>query len=301
MSTPTARPPSADAPTTVTPTTVAAVRYVTPLREGGSLPAVVEGSDGRLWVAKFRGAGQGPKALVAEWIAGGLARALGLPVPQLAWLTLDARFGVSERDPEIRALLAASAGLNLGLAFLPEAFAFDPLHADHVAPDLASRIVWFDALVTNVDRTARNPNLVWSDGALWLIDHGAALYVAHTWHDAAARAAAPFGAIADHVLLGAASADALRAADAALAARLTAAVLDDVVAGVPADWLAGDAVHPTPDAQRAAYRAFLGARLAPPRAWAAAAADAVAAAAGRGPRSPDRGRAARPENRRGGA
>ncbi|MEO8083797.1 MAG: HipA family kinase [Ardenticatenales bacterium] len=281
----------------MTPTPVAAVRYVTPLREGGSLPAVVEGDDGRLWVAKFRGAGQGPKVLVAEWVAGALAKAIGLPVPEIVPLSLDARFGVAERDPEIRALLAASAGLNLGMAFLPEAFGFDPLHADRVAPELAARIVWFDALVTNIDRTARNPNLLWSGGALWLIDHGASLYVAHGWRDAAARAAAPFGPIADHVLLGAASADAMRAADADWAERLDGAALSDALDSVPDAWLAGDAVHPTPEAHREAYRAFLSTRLAPPRAWAAAAADAVAQAAGRAPASPDRGRAARPENR----
>jgi HipA-like protein len=158
--------------------TVCATRYVTPLREGGSLPAIVEASDLGLYVLKFRGAGQGPLALVAELLAGEIGRALGLPVPELVLIEVDAALGRNEEDPEIRDLLRASVGLNLGLDFLPGAAAFDPA-VDRVEADLASRVVWFDAFVTNVDRTPRNANLLWWHRSLYLIDHGAALYFHH--------------------------------------------------------------------------------------------------------------------------
>src|SRR5262249_28179758 len=155
-------------------------RYVTPLREGGSLPAIVEASDSGLYVLKFRGAGQGPLALVAELLAGEIGRALGLPIPDLVKVDVDAALGRNEADPEIRDLLKASVGLNLGLDYLPGSVTFDPA-ADRVEADLASEIVWFDAFVTNVDRTARNANLLWWHRKLYLIDHGAALYFHHNW------------------------------------------------------------------------------------------------------------------------
>src|SRR5918912_2206132 len=179
--------------------TVAATRYVTPLREGGSLPALVEADDDGLYVVKFRGAGQGPKALAAEIVAGETARALGLPVPELVLVELDPQLAGAEPDPEIQDLLDASAGLNVGMDFLPGALPFSA----QLPPDseLAADVVWFDALVLNVDRTARNPNLLRWHGRTWLIDHGAALYVHHAGADALGRAGAPFAAIRDHVLL----------------------------------------------------------------------------------------------------
>src|SRR5512145_1853399 len=171
---------------------VAATRYVTPLREGGSLPALVEADDDGLYVLKFRGAGQGPKALVAEVVVGELARALGLSVPELALVELDATIGRAEPDPEIQDLLLASDGLNLGVDFLPGALPFSPAAGPEPEPDFAADVVWLDALATNVDRTARNPNLLWWHGRLWLIDHGAALYVHHRTWRLAEHAAAPF-------------------------------------------------------------------------------------------------------------
>ena len=187
--------------------TVAATRYVTPLREGGSLPGLVEAEDDGLYVLKFRGAGQGPLALVAELVAGELGRALGLPVPELVLMELDPRIAAAEPDLEIQDLLRASAGLNLGMDFLPGAVAHSAV--DPVDADLAANIVWFDALVMNVDRTARNPNLLRWHGDLWMIDHGAAFYRHHGsgeagW-DAAAVAADRFTLVADHVLLRQAS------------------------------------------------------------------------------------------------
>ncbi len=165
--------------------TVVATRYVTPLREGGSMPAIVEGDDLGLYVLKFRGAGQGPLALVAELVAGEIGRALGLKVPELVTMEVDAALGRNEADSEIRELLKASVGINLALDYLPGSATFDPAAADAtpetIDADLASAVVWFDALVTNVDRTARNPNLLWWHKVLYLIDHGAALYFHHNW------------------------------------------------------------------------------------------------------------------------
>jgi hypothetical protein len=185
---------------TTTPRTVTATRYVTPLREGGSLPAVVEGDDDGLYVLKFRGAGQGCKALIAELVAGEIARALGLAVPEIVFIELHEDLARTESDPEIQDLIRASIGLNLALDFLPSALAYDPLIC---RPDssLASRIVWFDAFVMNVDRTPRNTNLLYWHRQLWLIDHGAALGFQHQWDGAQARSATPFGLIKDHVLL----------------------------------------------------------------------------------------------------
>ncbi|HET8527630.1 MAG TPA: HipA family kinase [Gaiellaceae bacterium] len=216
---------------------VAATRYVTPLREGGSLPALVEADDDGLYVLKFSGAGQGRKALVAEVVAGELARALGFAVPELVTAELDPTLGRAEPDPEIQDLLTASAGTNLGVDFLPAALPFSPAAEPEVDADLAADVVWFDALVTNVDRTAQNPNLLWWHGRLWLIDHGAALYFHHGARDELAHARTPFAGLAQHVLLPYASS--LEAAHERLAPRVTEQLLEDVAAAVPDDWLEG--------------------------------------------------------------
>jgi hypothetical protein len=217
---------------------VAATRYVTPLREGGSLPALVEADDDGLYVLKFQGAGQGRKALVAEVVAGELARALGFAVPELVTAELDPALGRAEPDPEIQDLLTASAGTNLGVDFLPAALPFSPAAEPDVDPDLAADVVWFDTLVTNVDRTAQNPNLLWWHGRLWLIDHGAALYFHHAPQDALEHARTLFAARAQHVLLPYASS--FEEAHARLAPRVTEPLLEDVVAAVPDEWLDGD-------------------------------------------------------------
>jgi hypothetical protein len=241
--------------------TVTATRYVTPLREGGSLPAIVEADDCGTYVVKFRGAGQGSKALVAELIAGELARALGLPIPELVLLELDAVLGRSEPDPEIQSLLRASAGLNLAFDYLPGSLAFDPA-LNPPAPELASRIVWFDALVANVDRTARNPNLLVWHKQLYLIDHGAAFYFHHHWAEFVARAGSRFPAIRDHVLLPFAAN--LADADARLPALLTPELVREVVEAVPGEWLGSDGPA---EAARQAYCDFLSHRLLAPRAF----------------------------------
>ena len=181
--------------------TVNATRYVTPFREGGSLPALVEADDLGLYVLKFHGAGQGPLALAAEIIAGEIGRALGLKVPELVLMEVDAALGRNEPDYEIRELLRASTGLNMALDFLPGSVMFDPAAGDRAGEDLASAAVWFDAFVTNIDRTARNPNLLYWHKSIYFIDHGAALYFHHDWKDTALKARSPFPAIRDHVLL----------------------------------------------------------------------------------------------------
>jgi hypothetical protein len=231
-------------------------RYVAPLREGGSLPALVEAADDGTYVLKFHGAGQGPKALVAEIVAGELARSLALQVPELVLAELDPAIGRAEPDPEIQDLLAASAGLNLAVDFLPAALPFNPADGRRPDADLAAAIVWFDALVTNPDRTARNPNLLWWHGELWTIDHGAALYFHHA-EPVAGHERGRFPAIAQHVLLPYASS--ILAADERLAAQLTDAVLADVAAEVPEEWLDG--------AGSALYVDYLRSRLEPPRDW----------------------------------
>ncbi len=240
--------------------TVQVTRYVTPLREGGSLPALVEADDGFLYVLKFRGAGQGPKALIAELLVGELARALGLRMPELVFADLDEAFGRSEADEEIQDLLRASTGRNLALHYLSRASTFDAL-VTTIGPAEASLIVWLDALTLNVDRTARNTNLLLWHRELWLIDHGAALYVHHAgpgWN-APARPRA-FPQIKDHVLLPQATALAL--ADAEGHARLTPPVIQNIVALLPDEWLAAADPATPPAAQRTAYVAFLEARLA---------------------------------------
>jgi hypothetical protein len=216
---------------------VLATRYVTALREGGSLPGLVEGDDDGLYVAKFRGAGQGVRALVAEVIVGELIRAAGLPVPLLVRIEIDARLGVAEPDPEIQELLAASVGENLGVDFLPGSLPYTAAGAWQPDPDLAAEIVWMDALTTNVDRTARNPNLLLWHERLWLIDHGAALYLQHGGlrPDLAKR---PFPLVADHVLLRHASS--IVEAGERLRARLALPeAIADSVALVPEDWFEG--------------------------------------------------------------
>ncbi|MFI5274188.1 MAG: HipA family kinase [Ktedonobacterales bacterium] len=238
---------------------VLATRYVTPLREGGSLPGLVEADDDGLYVLKFRGAGQGPKALVAEVSAGEIGRQLGLPVPELVLMDLDAALGRSEPDFEVYALIKASAGLNMGMDFLPGSLAFDPAAAARVDADLASRIVWFDALVTNVDRTPRNTNLLEWHRRLWLIDHGAALYFHHGGGDYPARAQAAFPRIAEHVQLPYASR--LEAADDALRPLVPPDIVRNIVALVPDAWLTQPGA-PTPERQRTAYIEYLTRRIA---------------------------------------
>lgn len=243
--------------------TLLATRYFTPLREGGSLPAIVQADDGELYVMKFTGAGQGPRVLVAELIAGELARAAGLAVPDLVFLDLDPAFGRTEGDPEIQALLQASVGLNLGMRFLPMAFAFNPLLEPPPAGALASAVVWFDAFISNVDRTARNTNMLLWRRDLWLIDHGAALffhYAADWLTSYERRSQSAFPQIRDHVLLR--WADDLAGADAAMHARLTPDVITAAVAQVPDVWLHDPTTNATPDAQRAVYTAYLTQRLA---------------------------------------
>jgi hypothetical protein len=258
---------------------VRAVRYVTPLREGGSLPAIVEADDDGLYVLKFRGAGQGPRALIAELVAGEIARAAGLPVPEIVFACVDADLARTEPDAEIQDLIRASAGaadgssgLNLALDYLPGAVAFDPI-AWQPDATLASRIVWFDAFVTNLDRTARNTNmLVWHD-KLWLIDHGAALYFHHSSSaDFGARATSAFPAIKDHVLLP--FANELGAADSSLAPRLTSERIGAITATIPDDWLDDDPHFASKAAHRAAYADYFAQRLRPPRAFAEEAARA---------------------------
>jgi hypothetical protein len=236
--------------------TVAATRYVTPLREGGSLPALVEADDDGLYVLKFRGAGQGRKALVAEVVAGELARALGFRVPELVLAELDPALAVAEPDREIQDLLRASAGTNLGVDFLPEALAFSPA-VDTAEPELAADLVWLDAFVTNVDRTPQNTNLLVWHRQIWLIDHGAALYFHHADTPAADHARGVFAPVAQHVLLP--FAGSIVDADARLAPRVTRDLLERVAADVPDAWLDGD--------DRGRYVEYLCARLQAPRAF----------------------------------
>ena len=244
--------------------TVEATRYVTPLREGGSLPAVVEADDFGTYVLKFRGAGQGPKALVAEVLAGEIARRLGLLVPEIVLVELDPKLARAEPDPEIQDLIRASAGLNLALDYLPGSLGFDPL-VRPPGPDLASRVLWFDALVTNVDRTPRNPNLLTWHGRLWLIDHGASLYFHHTWRGWEAASKRPFAAARDHVLLPFAAT--ISETDAAMAPVLSEEVLRGIVDLVPEEWLVEEPGFPDVRGVRDAYVSFLSRRLEQPRVW----------------------------------
>ncbi len=243
---------------------VRATRYVTAFREGGSLPGLVEADDDGLYVVKFRGAGQGPRVLVAEWLAGEIARALGLLVPELVAVDLAAGLADSEPDEEIRDLLRASVGRNIGLDFLPGSMTFNAVVDRTPDPDWAAAVVWLDGLVTNPDRSPRNPNLLVWHGRPWLIDHGAALYIHHAWRDPDAHARRPHvERLADHVLLPVASS--IAAADERLAPLVTTELLEDLVAAIPDDWLAPDPVIGDAAAQRRAYVAYLTRRLEAPR------------------------------------
>jgi hypothetical protein len=243
--------------------TVTVTRYVTPLREGGSLPAIVEADDDGLYVLKFRGAGQGPRALIAELVAGEIGRLLELPVPEIVFAQVDGALGRNEPDEEIRDLILGSAGLNLGLDFLPGSLPFDPATAPRVDTDLASAIVWFDAYISNVDRTARNTNMLWWHKQLYLIDHGAALYFHHNWGEPRVQAHAPFKQIKEHVLLPWAAS--LRAADERLTARLTPAAITEALAQIPDEWFISHPRFADTAAQRAGYLEYLTARLEAPR------------------------------------
>jgi hypothetical protein len=238
--------------------TVNAARYVTPLREGGSLPAIIEADDDGMYVLKFRGAGHGTKALVAELIAGEIARAAGLLVPELVFVSLDPEIAKTEPDPEIQDLIRASGGLNLGLDYLPGSVMFNPV-ADKPEADLASRIVWFDAYVTNVDRTPRNANMLMWHRRLWLIDHGAALYFHHSWTNMGQRSTDPFPLIKEHILLP--FAGALETADNEMTALINEEVITRVVDLVPDDWMKDDSPFSTMAENRRAYVEYLTRRL----------------------------------------
>ncbi len=238
--------------------TVNVTRYVTPLREGGSMPAIAEADDGFLYVLKFRGAGQGTKVLIAELIGGELARALGLPVPELVFAELDPAFGRAEPDEEIQDLLRASHGLNLAIHYLSGSITFDPA-VTVINAQLASRIVWLDCLLMNVDRTAKNTNMLIWHKELWLIDHGASLYFHHAWQNWE-NPERPFTYVKDHVLLP--QATELDDADSAFRAILTDELIKAIVALIPDDWLLRDAPFATVEEHRAAYVTFLTSRIA---------------------------------------
>ena len=248
--------------------TVEITRYVTPLREGSSLPALIEADDGREYVAKFRGAGHGAKALIAELVVGEIGRALGLPVPEIVLATLPKSIARGESHDEIRDLLGWSIGLNIGLAFVPGALAPDLTRVPPEGAAWAADVVWFDDLTINPDRTPRNANLVVHDGRTWLIDHGSALYAHHAWTDPDEHARRPFERIAEHVLLPFAAS--IPEADARLAPRVSPAALDAIIDAIPDDWLA-DPAFEGPPAERDAYRRYLAARLEARPTWVAAA------------------------------
>lgn len=239
--------------------TLKATRYITPLKEGGSLPAIMETDDGSLYVVKFSGAGQGPKALIAELVTGEIARHLGLRVPELAFIELDPVLALSEPDPEIQDLLRASAGLNLGLRYLPNSYAFNALLEPLPDPREASAIVWLDAYTTNVDRTSRNVNmLIWQD-ELWLIDHGASLYFHHDWDNYLVKSRTPFMLIKEHTLLP--FAEALSPVDVTLRPLLTASVIKDIISRIPDVWLGNEPAFATHAEHRQAYVDYLLSRL----------------------------------------
>ena len=239
--------------------TVIATEYISPLREGGSLPAIVKADDGEMYAMKFVGAGQGAKALIAELLAGEVARALGLRVPEIALIELDPAIGHTEPDAEIQDLLHASTGLNLGLRFLPHASAFNLLSPPKPDGDFASRLVWFDAFVTNVDRTPRNVNLLVHQGQVWLIDHGAALYFHHSWQNYLGQSESAFPLIKDHVLLP--LADRLEEADRVNTGKLNRDIFEAIIAAIPDPWLNSQAPFPDREAHRQAYADFLERRL----------------------------------------
>ena len=239
--------------------TVAVTRYVMPLREGGSLPAIAEADDDFLYVLKFRGAGQGVKALIAELIGGEIARALGFRVPEIVFATLDEAFGRTEPDEEIQDLLKASVGLNLGLHYLSGAISFDPA-VNNVDPLLASRIVWLDCLLTNVDRTARNTNMLMWNKELWLIDHGAALYFHHSWQNWEQQSVRPFQHIKDHVLISYATE--LEKVNTEFRSVLNPPLIESIISLLPEEWLSGWSDGESPAEIRRVYSAFLNRRIA---------------------------------------
>ena len=232
-------------------------RYVTPLREGGSMPAIAEADDGFLYVIKFRGAGQGPRALIAELIGGEIARTLGLNVPELVFATLDEAFGRTEADEEIQDLLKFSVGLNLGLHYLSGSITYDPA-VNSIDDHLASKIVWLDALLMNMDRTCRNTNMLIWHKELWLIDHGASLYFHHSWQNWEEQAEKPFTLIKDHVLL--AHAKELKLVDEQFKTLLTGDRIKEIVSLIPDEWLEDTAFQSTEE-HRSAYISFLERRI----------------------------------------
>jgi hypothetical protein len=256
--------------------TVNATRYVTPLREGGSLPAIVEADDDGTYVLKFRGAGQGAKALIAELVAGEIARALGFRVPEIVFVELDAVLARTEPDPEIQELIKASDGLNLALDYLPGSITFDPL-IEKPSARLASEIVWFDAFTTNVDRTPRNANMLLWHKNLWLIDHGAALYFHHNWNSFIENNQSPFKQVKDHILLPFATE--IEAADAELTRKLTPEIVREIVELIPDAWLGGEEKFADIEEHRKAYFKYLMNRLEEPRNFVKEAIEAHAAKA----------------------
>lgn len=239
--------------------TVTVTRYITPLREGGSMPAIAEADDGFMYVLKFRGAGQGVKALIAELIGGEIARHLKLRVPEIVFASLDEAFGRTEPDEEIQDLLKASTGLNLALNYLSGSVTFDPARVT-IDENLASQIVWLDSLLMNVDRTARNTNLLLWHKNLWLIDHGAALYFHHAWDDWQQKATRPFALIKDHVLLK--QATKMEETDSVFRNLLTADLIRSIVALIPEEWLVTGSPFATAVEHRQAYCTFLQERIA---------------------------------------
>jgi hypothetical protein len=239
--------------------TVTATRYVLPLREGGSLPAIVEADDLGIYVAKFRGAGQGVSALVAELVAGEIGRALELPVPEIVFIQMDAALSRNEPDYEIRQLLKASVGLNIALDYLPGSTMFDPAARDAASPEEASLIVWFDAFTQNVDRTPRNANLLVWHRRLYLIDHGAALYFHHNWETMPSKIESAFQETVHHILLPWASR--IEQAAAHAHARLTREIFEGILSLVPDEWLEDSRNALTPAQKRAAYVDFFVRRL----------------------------------------
>lgn len=254
---------------------VAVTRYVTPFREGGSLPALVEADDEGMYVLKFRGAGQGRKSLVAEVIAGELGRAAGLPVPELVVAELDPVLARSEPDPEIQDLIRASAGSNLGMDYLPGSLGFDPL-ASEISAELAARIFWFDAFTMNIDRTPDNANLLYWHGEVWCIDHGASLYFHHSWNDWRSKAESLFPGATRHVLLPFVDEEGLQGAGEYFTGKFTVETLNRAIALVPDEWLDDEPGFDGVEGVRAAYREYFRIRLENRGAWESPLVEAVA-------------------------